>query len=362
MSTCRFLDHEGQKLKPINLNQLLFHSQSGTTLSFFQPHKADLVELEPFLSDMQLQLTLRGKSSLAKLLEKNNSNIIKILKNHPEKAYGFFLSEDLQGYIALETTVESYCIIGNSFYVRPLLEELFVNPEYLVVNVSLYDIKVYRGDFQHLEIIQQYEFDQFSIDMKSRLFSPNHVGLIPYKSIQALKSIAQKVLDLTHYDSIPILVTGLKDTKDIFLKSFSHSNSVISHIQEDFHEKTCVEILEKCKMFRYSVMDFYSVKFKERLMRMVSSKRLISDLGEIVQATMQGKVAQLVLPTERKVYGKISFETGEFEIHKKALKKQHSVDILNLLAEEVMNQGGKIQVLAPHFFPQDSDVLAILRG
>ncbi len=349
-------------MKPVNLNQLLFHSQSIATLSFFQPHQASLDSLDAFLEDMQLQLTLRGKTSLAKLLDKNKINIRKILKNSPSKSHGFFLSEKVQGFIALETVVESYCIIGNSFHVRPLLEELFVNPEYLVVNVSLYDIKVYRGDFQHLEIIQQYEFEQLAIDMKSRLFSPKHVGLIPYKSILALKTIAQNIMELTQYDSIPVLVTGLEDMKYIFLKYFSNTFGVISHMDEDFYEKTCVEILEKCKKSRYAVMDFYSARFKDRLKKMVRSKRLITDLSEIIQATINGKVSQLVLPTERKVFGVINFKTGEFEIHKKIQKKNVSVDILNELAEEVMNQGGKIQVLAPHFFPEDSDVLAILRG
>ena len=47
--------------------------------------------------------------------------------------------------------------------------------------------------------------------MKSRIFAPNHVGLIPYKSILALKTIAQKVIDLTAYDNIPVLVTGLDE-------------------------------------------------------------------------------------------------------------------------------------------------------
>lgn len=348
-------------MKPVNLNQLLFHSQSSTTLSFFQPHQANPDELDPFLEDMQIQLTLRGKSLLAKLLDKNKPNIKKILKTHNDKSVGFFLSEQLQGYIALETSVESYCMIGNSFHVRPLLEELFVNPEYLVVNISLYDIKIYRGDFHHLEIIQQYEFDQLAIDMKTRLFSPGTIGLIPYKSILALKTIAHKVMDLSAYDNIPVLVTGLDEMKDVFLKNFSNQAGVISHIQEDFYEKTCVEILQKCKQFRFAVMDYYSARFKDRLKTMVKSKRLISDLGEIIQATRSGKVARLVLPTEKKVFGMISFETGEYEIHKKSSKKI-SVDILNELAEEVINQGGKIQILAPHFFPQDAYVLAILRG
>lgn len=349
-------------MKPVNLNQLLFHSHSLTTLSFFQPHKANLEKLEPFILDMQLQLSLRGKSSLAKILLKNKASITKIIKAHPDKSVGFFFSEKLQGYIVLETHVEAYCMIGNSFHVRPLLEELFVNPEYLVVNVSLYDINVYRGDFHHLEIIQHYEFEKLAIDMKSRVFAPNHVGLIPYKSVLALKTIAQKVIDLTAYDSIPVLVTGLDEMKTLFLKYFTNQAGVITHIEEDFYEKTCVEILAKCKRFRPSVMDFYSALFKERLKKMVKSKRLISDLGQIVDAARKGKVAHLILPIEKKVYGVIDFETGEFELHKRVQKRKHSVDILNELADEVMNQGGKIQILGPHFFPQDSHVLAILRG
>lgn len=348
-------------MKPVHLNQLLFHSQSTTTLSFFQARSRGTDEIEPFLHDMQMQLSLRGKSSLAKILNKHTANVKKILKQHPEKSLGFFFSEKIQGYVLLETTVETYCMIGNNFHVRPLLEELFVNPEYLVVNISLYDIKVYRGDFQHLEIVQQYEFDQLAINMRSRIFTPKDMGLVPYKSILALKTIAQQVMELTQYHSIPVLVTGLDDMKEIFLRHFTNSVGVISHIQEDFYEKTCVEILQKCKHFRYAVMDYYSARFKERLMKMVKSKRLITGLPEIIEATRKGRIVQLVLPTEKKIYGKIDFETGEFEIHTR-MKKKASVDILNELAEEVIRQGGKIQILPPHFFPQDSHVLAILRG
>lgn len=349
-------------MKPVKLNQLLFHPKNLTTLSFFLSTPVILSEFDAFLDDMQLQLSLRGKHSLEKILSKNKANIKKILKNHPDKAHGFFLSEDIQGYIVLEAQVETYCLIGNNFHVRPLLEELFVNLEYLVVNVSLYDINVYRGDFHHLEIIQQYEFEQLSIDLKSRLFSPHHVGLVPYNSILALKTIAHKIMELTEYESIPVIVTGLEETKGIFLKYFTQNSGVIAHFQDDFYEKTCVQILERCKQFKYSVIDYYSVKFKEKLKKMLKSKRLLSTLDEIIEATRKGNVIQLVIPTEKKLFGRISFETGHYELDLKAQKKSGSVDLLNELAEEVIRKGGKIQILAPHFFPQDSYVLAIVIG
>lgn len=317
-----------------------------------------------YVMDMEAQLRLQGKSALAKILIKNKNHFIKIIQSHPKNSHGFFLSEKYQGYMSLESIVETYCVIGNSFHVRPILEELFVNPEYMVVNISMYDIKVYRGDFQHLEIVQQYEFDQVSGDSSGlhRVYAPQYLGLVPYKTILALKTIALKVKEITHYHSLPVFVTGIEDMRENFLKFFDASFGVITHLNEDFYEKTCVQILERCKSFRPIVVDYYSAQFKERLKKMVKSKRLISDLGDIIQAVSNEKVIHLVLPTEKKVWGYLDLHTGEFEIHKKMKKKEPSVDILNELAEEVIKQGGKIQVLAPHFFPQDSYVLAILKG
>jgi hypothetical protein len=332
------------------------------TLSFFWTATHHLTAFEHFLSDMKVQLVLRGKKTLSKILDKNMNTIIKIIKAHPGKGHGFFISQELQGYVVLEAAVDDYCMIGHSFHIRPLLEEFFVNPEYLVVNISLYDINVYKGDFQHLEIVKYYEFEKMAINMKSRFFLHHSVGLIPYRSILALKTIAQEVKELAQFDSLPVLVTGLDEMKQVFLKSFSDMSGIIAHINEDFYEKTCVEILEKCKAFRYAVMDFYSAKFKDRLKIIVKSKRLIYNLEDIIPAAREGRILQLVLPTNRKVYGYVDFLTGEFEIHKKNHKKNASVDVLNELAEEVIRQGGKIQILPPHFFPQNSSVLAILKG
>lgn len=354
-------------MKPANLNQLLFQSKISS-LSFFQsPIKSaeEWEEFDRYILDMEAQLRLQGKSALAKILVKNKNHFVKLLKSNPKLSYGFFLSEKIQGYMALEGSLETFCIISNSFHVRPILEELFVNPEYIIVNISMYDVKVFRGDFQHIEIIQHYEFDQVARDSRAnlvRVYAPQYLGLVPYKTMLALKSIASKIRETTQYHSTPVIVTGIGDMKENFLKYFDNSYGIFTHFEEDFYENTCVQILEKCKTLRPMIMDYYSSELKDRLKKMVKSKRLISDLGTIVKAVSEEKVVHLVLPTQKKVWGVIDLETGEFEIHKKMKKRDPSVDILNELADAVIKQGGKIQVLPPHFFPQDSYVIAILKG
>lgn len=213
-------------VKPISLNQLLFHPKCET-LSFFC-QSLDLATedgTENFLHEVELQLEIQGLEKLSQLLKKNEAKILKIIRSHKDKAHGFFFGENLQGYVILENNVESFYTNGDQFHVRPLLEELFTHPEFLLVNISLYDVKVYRGDFQHVEIIHQFEFDQLPKPEAQRCYAPQYFGLIPYKTIMALKSIAQKVSDLMLYHALPAVITGLEEVKAIFLKYFDSASS-----------------------------------------------------------------------------------------------------------------------------------------
>ncbi len=353
-------------MKPVNLNQLLFHPKTPCLSFFLSPLAKEESEAswEAFMNDMAAQLIHQDRPELVKILVKGKSSVRKVMKASPHKGHGFFFSDTIQGFIALTESIDPFCMFGTSFHLRPLLEELLVNPEFIIVNVSLYDIRVYRADFRHVEILQHYEFEDFTnkdFGGTPRIFAPQYMGLIPYKSILAIRSIAKKVMDLTLYDSLPVIVTGLDEMKKLFIKSFDDETGIISHYDADFYEKTCVEILEKCRVMKPAIMDFYSAQLKERLKRMLKSKKIVTDLDLIVKSVCQGKVIHLVLPVERKLWGKIDLDTGEFELHKKIQKKNPSVDIFNELAEEVMRQGGKIQFLGPHFFPENSQVLAVLK-
>lgn len=323
-------------------------------------------DFDSFVNDMMEQLEIQKTFSIQKVLAKQKNSIKKVITSHPKLAHGFFLSESIQGFVALDNLLESYCMMGTSFHVRPMLEEHFVNPEFIIVNISLYEINVYQADFRHVEIVQHYEFEEFAklkdLSGSARVFAPEFRGMVPYKNILAIKNIAKKVMDMTLYQSYPVIVTGLDEMKNIFLQYFSHTSGVLSHYPVDFFEKTCQEIQSRCKIFRPAIMDYYSAQLKDRLKKMLKSKHLVSDFPLIVDGILRGEIIHLIIPVETKLWGKIDLETGEFEIVKKMKKKDAYVDILNELAEEVMRQGGRIQFLNPQFFPTESQVLAIRKG
>ncbi len=353
-------------MKPVNLTQLLSHSPTRT-LSFFYcaRNPAEGKGFDFFYEDMLFQLESMEEEKLLEHLRDQKAQFHRIIKRYPTKTCGFFLSDTLNGFTLLDHEVEAYFQLGPHFHVRPLLEQAYVNPEFILINVSFYDLKIYRGDFQHLEVIDQFEFDQVQSgygELSPKFYAPQYMGLIPYKTIVALKNLSRRLAERILYESVPVVVTGLADTKAIFLQGFEHHFGVISHLNEDFYEKTCVEILQRCLAFRPIVADYYHAQFKERLKRLSKSPRLLTDLKDIIKATAGGRVIQLVLPTDRKVWGFVNFETGEYELHKRVHKNNPCVDILNEIAEEVLKQGGRIQVLPPHFFPLEANALAILKG
>jgi hypothetical protein len=353
-------------VKPVNLTQLLSHTPTRTLSFFFCSKNSEKGKsFDAFYEDMLFQLESMEETVLLEHLRGLKAQLYRIIRRHPTKTCGFFFSDQLSGYIFLDHDVDPYFHLGPHFHVRPLLEQTFVNPEFILINVSFYDLKIYRGDFQHLEIVDQFEFDQIHHgpgELSPQFFAPQFMGLIPYKTILALKNLSRRLTEKILYESVPVVVTGLADTKAIFLQNFEHSFGVISHLDEDFYEKTCVEILERCLSFRHIVADYYHAQFKERLKRLAKSPRLLTELSDIVKATAEGRVIQLVLPTDLKVWGFVNFDTGKYELQKRVHKNNPSVDILNELAEEVLKQGGRIQVLSPKFFPENAYALAILKG
>lgn len=257
----------------------------------------------------------------------------------------------------LETPIESFFTIGPSFHVRPMIEEYFSNPEFLVVNVSLYDIRVYRGTFHHLEVTQVFEFEDLKVDAP-RIFTPSHIGLVPFKHISAMRTIAHGISDLVTYHSLPVVVTGLADMKEIFIKYLPQDSRVITHLDIDLFEKTCVQILEACRRVRSPIFSVYSEELRDRFLKMKKGQRLVTDLSAIIRATREGKVLQLVIPHSKKLWGQVDLDSGEYELTQKRGAK---VDILNEVAEEVIRQGGKIHVLDTRHFPDDLSALAVFK-
>ncbi len=346
----------------IKINQLLFHPKSQCLSFFLSPLGVSTTEEHSrFLEDIHIQLGLQGKKHLAHRFENIIEEVIEVCQKHPHRSHGFFLSEQIAGFMILENPVETYCAISSSFHIRPILEEIFVNLEYVLINISPNEVRVYRADLQQVEFIKSFDFanqDNPSLPWEQSVYSMgDYSQLIPHRTFTRLKIVAFQVVESLQLGSLPVLVSGNPTLKEIFLKYFLHSHGVID-LGEDLSDLSCISIMGKMKNHKQEILDYYSANFKARLMKLIQAGQLVSDLQRVIKAAGQGEVLRLMIPTGKNLWGKVNFKTGKFSI---AQDSADGVDILNELAEEVIRQGGKIQFVSSHFFPAVSTCLAILK-
>jgi hypothetical protein len=357
----RALDHEGHSLKPVNFNQLLFHPKTDCLSFFLVPSREDPALV---LQQISHQLELKRQSVLNGILNAALPRIHSIIRTHAKRSIGFFISSELQGHVLLDDEVENFFILGQSFHVRPLLEHLLEDPEFMVVNVSMHDLKLFRGSFHGLEIVQQWDYDQVVIapDQRSRVYLPQQGGLLSHMTLMIVKKLAVSMKDNFDYASMPVLIAGLGPMKEVFLRYFDQQEESVIDIPEDFFEKTCVEILEMCRPYRHQILQYHSQRLVEKIMNLVHSRLLISDLGEIIRQISAGEVIKLILPRKIRLYGQIDLAAGTYQLAEGGKAVDGAVDILNEMAEEVMRQDGRIILLNNHFFPAGTKALAVLRS
>lgn len=346
----------------VKINQLLFHPKSQCLSFFLSPVAKTAVNAhQSFLEDIQIQLGLQGKKHLAHKFESFHDEILEIASKHPYRSHGFFFSEQLAGYMVLESEVETYCTISSSFHIRPILEEVFVNLEYVLINITATDVRIYQADLTQVEFLKSFEYatsEHPSLPWEqSRISSGDLSQLIPHRTMTNLKNVAQRVMENLQLGSVPVLVSGNETLKGIFLRYYSHPHGVID-LNEDFNEASCIDIMAKMKNHKQTVLDFYSASFKNRLLKLISSGLLVSDLGLVIKATGQDEVLRLMIPSGKNLWGRVNFKTGKYSL---AQDSGDGEDVLNELAEEVIRRGGKIQYLAHHFFPAGSMCMAILK-
>lgn len=346
----------------VKINQLLFHPKSQCLSFFLSPvSKADFADHLKFMEDIQIQLGLQGKKHLAHRFEHMLQEVEEIVKSRPHHSHGFFLSEQLIGHVVLGGEVETYCTISSSFHIRPLLEEVFVNLEYVLINISETDVRIYQADLQQVEFIKSFDYastENPSLPWEqSRVSSGDMSQLIPHRTMNHLKNVAFQVMENLQLGSVPVLVTGNETLKGIFLRYYSHAHGVID-ISEDLTDNSCMSIMTSMKKYRQTILDFYAETFKIRLMKLIKTGQLISDLGQVIKSIGQGEVLRLMIPSGRNLWGRVNFKTGKYSLAQDASEGE---DILNELAEEVIRRGGKIQFISQHFFPTGSTCMAILR-
>ena len=338
-------------MKPVKLNQLLFEV-TPPCLSFYVPDAASFEALH-----LRIQQRLEKHSHLQELYQKELPAIHEVLKRHPEDPHGFYLSQHRRGYLPLDHDTDAHFVVGESFHLRPVLEELFGNPEYALVLLSDTEMRLYRGDARQVELIERHEFSHVP---GPQLVYGQGIMVTPSQR-RGLKDWMLRLHQTASLARLPVVVAGQNELVNHFARSFHHAYGVVKLDAPHFVELTCPQLIQEFPRFKGEVVELHAENFKLRLRTLVRTGRIVSDLTNVIRAIHEGKVMRVLLPEKRRLWGTVNMESGHYEImglH----QVEGAEDILDDLAEATIRQGGKIQFLPEHFFPHGSHAMVVLRG
>lgn len=338
-------------MKPVKLNQLLF-SITPPCLSIYVPDAAAFGSLEA-----RLLQRLVTNPQLREIFTQELHSIREVLRRRPDAPFGFYLSPQRRGYLLLDHDTDPSFVLGESFHLRPVLQEIFGNPEYALVVLGDTEMSLYRGDARQVELLERHEYTPGP--------GPQLVyglgAMITPSQRRGLKDLAMRIHQSAALANLPVVVAGASELVRQLTRGLSHSAGVVTLNAPHFAQLTCPQLLAEYPRFRDAVVEHHAENFKFRLKGLVKTGRIVSDMNELIRAIGEGKVLRLLLPEKRRLWGKVDFQTGRYEImglH----EVEGAEDILDDLAEATIRSGGKIQFLPEHFFPHGSHAMVILRG
>jgi Bacterial archaeo-eukaryotic release factor family 3 len=309
--------------------------------------------------------------------------------NHALDGLAVFGSADTFRVFTLQRPVLELVVVAKSFHAKPLVRMLQSADRYQVLGLNRHEAKLYEGNRDALDEVELAEGVPRTIEeaLGEELTEPHltaasyggaggrggahgapsmhhgHGGKKDEVDIDAdrfFRAIDRAVLEQhSRPSNLPLILAALPEHHDLFRK-ISHNPFLMSD-GIGFDPKSIT-----AERLREEAWRTVEPQYLERLSKLVSdfgeaqSKSLgSSDLTDVAQALVAGRVGTLLVESDRQVPGKIDPASGRVEFGD--LAHPEVDDLLDDLAELALKMGGDVVVVPAERMPSDTGAVAIYR-
>lgn len=287
----------------------------------------------------------------------------------------------------LQRSVPERVVVADSFHVKPLLRILQSADRYRILGLSRHEAKLFEGNrdvLDEVELLPGVPRTPSDVvgDDRERERSQRHYGKRRYGKAASFKSthhgtdVRQEAIDrdaerffravdravLEHYGALqpmPLLLAALPENHHLF--RHVSSNPLLAAAALYAHPDSMS--LDALRVRAWELVQPY---YLERLAGLVGAfeaaraRHLGSgDLSDIAVAVVAGRVDTLLVEAERVVAGRFDPESGAVQFGE--LADPDTDDLLDDLAEAVLQQGGEVVIVPAERMPAKSGAAAIYR-
>ncbi|MCD6679571.1 MAG: hypothetical protein LT102_02780 [Burkholderiaceae bacterium] len=291
-------------------------------------------------------------------------------------APGFFRAYRLQ------RSVPERAIVADSFHLKPLLRMLQSADRYRILGLSRSEAKLYEGNRDSLDEVEwmagvprtpaDVSGDERDVERATRHYGSPAAGkvtrhgtdvkqdAVDRETERFFRAVDRGVLaEHGGHDASPLLLAALPENHHLFRRVSRNPSlaaaALYSHPDSMPIESLRARAWELVQPYYLERLDGLVGAFEAARARHLAS----SDLADIGNAVVAGRVATLLIDADRVVPGTFDAQTGAVRFDD--LAHPGIDDLLDDLAEAVLRQGGEVVVVPSERMPVPSGAAATYR-
>lgn len=325
--------------KKISLRPIL-ESSNGVHLSAYIVNRGDLVDLKRQIRDivkisnehLRMAMSLKERNKFLEPLDSLllDARIFREMKGN----VGLFRKHDSFALINIPMELEFSCNVASTFYVKPLLKWLQNDQDFFLLGIKKDSLDLFLGSQDSLKHIDSILLPDFSC-------------------------LSEWISKLTVSIKPKLFLAGDNSIVEILRRNLKYDNLVLQTVANSFGDHNVLDI-------SMSIRKTLNEEVKDNILQTFAEYRIADEenrssknLFQISKAVTEGRVRKLIVTDEMNIFGTINKETGRVSIHPFDLNHEDD-DILDDLAQMVLEQGGEVIVASRDEMPNSYPILAIL--
>lgn len=375
-----------------NLSELsVFHD--SFCISIYMPtHRSgektlkgeDSIKLKNIVKEVRTKLELRGMhgDALKEFLKPLNDLISdSAFWRFQSEGLVLFLSKDLVRKFHLPVSFDEMNYVSSEFYLKPLLPLINDDGMFYLLTLKKDEVRLYEGhkwDVSEMDIeelipsrIEErvgYDYEQKQLQFRTRYgrgsagsFHGHGEGDTSEKNelllfFQAIdRGVVSKLRDRQEH---PLVLCCLDYYYPIYREANTYKNLFPQYISYNPADLDSGSLHQKA---RELLMPYYNQKkhlAKNKLAEGLSKGKASSDIKEIIQAAIQGRIESIFIDKNAEIYG--IYDPSADEVQVQDTTDLPAVSLTNLAARKVFEHGGTVYLTDRQDLPDDSSVINAL--
>jgi hypothetical protein len=318
-------------------------------------HMSRNVRIARIMREVELSLKSQLRPQVASniLNQLSKFNLAELVRD-TKMSLAFFASEKFAGFVYVPFPVYENVVVAHSLHLKPILPWIMSGDQFYLITLSSKRCRLLKGDSFSLSEIS-------SIDLSKSELSALKKTNDKKAKVKFITMAERQFYEVLKEDRLPIFIGGVEELHDLFLSVNRDPDIAHERIIGNLDKTSFEELHEECLCIINKIKKQSDEKLLHSYGELKPYGKIIDELTEITIAAVQGRVRNLLIASDRFLWGHLDKTTGKITNH---ISKNLAIpedDVLDDLAEIVIARGGEVALFKYSEMPSDNEAIAILR-